>query len=315
MKRHTRKIAIIGTGLVGSSCAYSIVNQGICEELLLIDINHERAVGEAMDLSHCINFTNTRTKVYAGSYEDCKDMDIVIITAGPAPKPGQSRLDTLGASAKIMESVVGGVMESGFDGIFLLASNPVDIITYQVWKLSGLPRNRVIGTGTSLDSSRLRTILSEMLHVDPRSIHGYSLGEHGDSQMVAWSRNCWWKTNSANIRRTKERFGEIDLDEIVEKTAKAGWEIYKRKGTTYYGIGNSLAYIANSIFNDDHRVIAVSAILDGEYGEYDICTGVPAIITRDGIREIVELNLTEDEESRFAKSNDILRDYMKTIGY
>ena len=116
------------------------------------------------------------------------------------------------------------------------------------------------------------------------------------------TRNCWWKTNSANIRRTKERFGEIDLDEIVEKTAKAGWEIYKRKGTTYYGIGNSLAYIANSIFNDDHRVIAVSAILDGEYGEYDICTGVPAIITRDGIREIVELNLTEDEESRFAKS-------------
>lgn len=141
MKRHTRKIAIIGTGLVGSSCAYSIVNQGICEELLLIDINHERAVGEAMDLSHCINFTNTRTKVYAGSYEDCKDMDIVIITAGPAPKPGQSRLDTLGASAKIMESVVGGVMASGFDGIFLLASNPVDIITYEVWKLSGLPRN------------------------------------------------------------------------------------------------------------------------------------------------------------------------------
>ena len=316
MKRHTRKIAIIGTGLVGSSCAYSIVNQGICEELLLIDINHERAVGEAMDLSHCINFTNTRTKVYAGSYEDCKDMDIVIITAGPAPKPGQSRLDTLGASAKIMESVVGGVMASGFDGIFLLASNPVDIITYEVWKLSGLPRNRVIGTGTSLDSSRLRTILSEMLHVDPRSIHGYSLGEHGDSQMVAWSHvTVGGKPILQILEEQKERFGEIDLDEIVEKTAKAGWEIYKRKGTTYYGIGNSLAYIASSIFNDDHRVIAVSAILDGEYGEYDICTGVPAIITRDGIREVVELNLTEDEESRFAKSNDILRDYMKTIGY
>ncbi|MGN4425378.1 L-lactate dehydrogenase [Bacillus cereus group sp. MYBK30-1] len=316
MNRNTRKIAIIGTGLVGSSCAYSIVNQGICEELLLIDINHERAVGEAMDLSHCINFTNTRTKVYAGSYEDCKDMDIVIITAGPAPKPGQSRLDTLGASAKIMESIVSGVMESGFNGIFLIASNPVDIITYQVWKLSGVPRNRVLGTGTSLDSSRLRTILSEMLGVDPRSIHGYSLGEHGDSQMVAWSHvTVGGKPILQILEEQKERLGEIDLDEIVEKTAKAGWEIYKRKGTTYYGIGNSLAYIARSIFNDDHRVIAVSAILDGEYGEYDICTGVPAIITRGGVREVVELNLSEDEESRFAKSNDVLRDYMKTIGY
>lgn len=221
MNRNTRKIAIIGTGLVGSSCAYSIVNQGICEELALIDLNHERAVGEAMDLSHCINFTNTRTKVYAGTYEDCKDMDIVIITAGPAPTPGQSRLDTLGASAKIMESVVSGVMESGFNGIFLLASNPVDIITYQVWKLSGLPRNRVIGTGTSLDSSRLRTILSEMLEVDPRSIDGYALGEHGDSQMVAWSHaTVGGKPILQILEEQKERLGEIDLDEIVEKLQK-----------------------------------------------------------------------------------------------
>ncbi|MCM3736057.1 L-lactate dehydrogenase [Bacillus cytotoxicus] len=316
MNRNTRKIAIIGTGLVGSSCAYSIVNQGICEELALIDINHERAVGEAMDLSHCINFTNTRTKIYAGDYEDCKDMDIVIITAGPAPKPGQSRLDTLGASAKIMESIVSGVMESGFQGIFLIASNPVDIIAYQVWKLSGLPRNRVIGTGTSLDTSRLKTILSEIFEVDPRSIHGYSLGEHGDSQTVAWSHvTIGGKPIRQILEEQKERFADVDLDAIVEQTAKAGWEVYKRKGTTYYGIGNSLAYIASSIFNDDYRVIAVSTILDGEYGEYEICTGVPAIITRDGVKEVVELNLTEDEEKQFAASNDILRDYMKVIGY
>ncbi|SFJ17311.1 MULTISPECIES: L-lactate dehydrogenase [unclassified Bacillus (in: firmicutes)] len=316
MNRSTRKIAIIGAGLVGSSCAYSIVNQGICEELVLIDINHERAVGEAMDLSHCMNFTNTRTKIYAGTYEDCKDMDIIIVTAGPTPKPGQSRLDTLRAGAKIMESVVSGVMESGFQGIFLIASNPVDIMTYQVWKLSGLPRNRVIGTGTSLDSSRLRTILSEIFEVDPRSIHGYSLGQHGDSQMVAWSHvTVGGKPILQILEEQKERFADIDLDSIVEQTAKAGLEISKRKGTTYYGTGNSLAYIARSIFNDDYRVMAVSTILDGEYGEYEICTGVPAIITRDGIKEIVELNLTEAEESQFAQSNDILRDYMKIIGY
>ncbi|MFD3448223.1 L-lactate dehydrogenase [Microbacteriaceae bacterium 4G12] len=316
MNKNTRKIAIIGTGLVGSSSAYSIVNQGICEELVLIDINHERAIGEAMDLSHCINFTNTRTKVYAGTYKDCKDMDIVIITAGPAPKPGQSRLDTLGASAKIMESVVSGVMESGFQGIFLIASNPVDIITYQVWKLSGLPRNQVIGTGTSLDSSRLKTILSEMFDVDPRSIYGYSLGEHGDSQMVPWSHvTIGGKPILQILEEQKEKFAHVDLDAIVEQTAKAGWEIYKRKGTTYYGIGNALAFIARSIFNDDHQVIAVSTILDGEYGEHEICTGVPAIITRDGIKEIIELNLTDTEKEKFAKSNGILRDYMKTIGY
>ena len=315
MNRSTRKVAIIGTGLVGSSCAYSIVNQGICEELVLIDINHERAVGEAMDLSHCMNFTNTRTKVYAGTYEDCKDMDIVIVTAGPTPKPGQSRLDTLRAGAKIMESVVSEVMNSGFQGIFLIASNPVDIMTYQVWKLSGLPRNRVIGTGTSLDSSRLRTILSEIFEVDPRSIHGYSLGQHGDSQMVAWSHvTVGGKPILQILEEQKERFADIDLDSIVEQTAKAGLEISKRKGTTYYGTGNSLAYIARSIFNDDYRVMAVSTILDGEYGEYEICTGVPAIITRDGVKEIVELSLTEAEESQFAQSNDILRDYMKIIG-
>ncbi|WP_242216608.1 L-lactate dehydrogenase [Bacillus cereus group sp. BfR-BA-01380] len=315
MNRSTRKVAIIGTGLVGSSCAYSIVNQGICEELVLIDINHERAVGEAMDLSHCMNFTNTRTKVYAGTYEDCKDMDIVIITAGPTPKPGQSRLDVLRAGAKIMESVVSGVMESGFQGIFLIASNPVDVMTYQVWKLSGFPRNRVIGTGTSLDSSRLRTILSEIFEVDPRSIQGYSLGQHGDSQMVAWSHvTVGGKPILQILEEQKERFADIDLDLIVEQTAKAGLEISKRKGTTYYGTGNSLAYIARSIFNDDYRVMAVATILDGEYGEYEICTGVPAIITRDGVKEIVELNLTEAEESQFAQSNDILRDYMKIIG-
>jgi L-lactate dehydrogenase len=316
MGKTTRKVAIIGTGLVGSSAAYSIINQGICEELLLVDINKERALGEALDLSHCIDFTTSRTKVRTASYRDLEDVDVAIITAGPPPKPGQTRLDTLGIGAKIMEEIVPQIMASGFNGIFLIASNPVDIITYHVWKLSGLPRNKVIGTGTSLDSSRLKTFLSEMLDVDPRSINGYMMGEHGDSQFAVWSHTyVGGKPLLEILEERKEELGEIDLDQIVEKVKKVGFEILKRKGTTYYAIGNALAFITKSIFNDDHKIIALSCVLDGEYGEKDICTGVPAVITREGIKEIVELRLSEEEQVKFKQSNAILREYMESIGY
>ena len=316
MKFSTRKVAIVGTGLVGASAGYSLVNQNICEELLLIDINHERAVGEAMDLQHCIDFTTSRTKVAVGSFEDCTDMDIVIITAGGPPKPGQTRLDTLEISAKIAKSVVQEVMKSGFNGIFLVASNPVDIITYQVWKESGLPRNQVLGTGTSLDSSRLKSILSQHIDVDPRSIHGYTLGEHGDSQFAAWSHlTIGGKPFMQILEEQKETLAHIDLDEIIDQVRKAGFEILHRKGTTYYGIGCALASIVRSIFNDDHKILAVSTILDGEYGYENIATGVPAILTRQGVKEVVELNLTDDEKAKFDQSNEVLRKYMATIGY
>lgn len=316
MKLTTRKVAIVGTGFVGASAGYSLVNQNICDELMLIDINRERALGEAMDLQHCIDFTTSRTKVSVGSYEECKDMDIVIITAGGPPKPGQTRLDTLELSAKIAKSVVDGVMKSGFDGIFLIASNPVDIITYLVWKESGLPRNQVLGTGTSLDSSRLKSILSQHINVDPRSIHGYTLGEHGDSQFAAWSHlTIGGKPFMQILEEHKEMLADLDLDEIVDQVRKAGFEILNRKGTTYYGIGCALASITRSIFNDDHKIIAVSTILDGEYGFSDICTGVPTIITREGAKEVVELNLSEDEMKKFENSNQVLREYMAKIGY
>ncbi|MFJ7952875.1 L-lactate dehydrogenase [Lysinibacillus sp. NPDC096418] len=316
MKFSTRKVAIVGTGLVGASAGYSLINQNICDELLLIDINHERAVGEAMDLQHCIDFTTSRTKVAVGSFEDCTDMDIVIITAGGPPKPGQTRLDTLELSAKIAKSVVQEVMKSGFNGIFLVASNPVDIITYQVWKESGLPRNQVLGTGTSLDSSRLKSILSQYIDVDPRSIHGYTLGEHGDSQFAAWSHlTIGGKPFMQILEEQKETLGNIDLDEIIDQVRKAGFEILHRKGTTYYGIGCALASIVHSIFNDDHKILAVSSILDGEYGYKNIATGVPVILTRQGVKEVVELNLTDDEKVKFDQSNEVLRKYMATIGY
>ncbi|MGM9923600.1 MAG: L-lactate dehydrogenase [Bacillus sp. (in: firmicutes)] len=316
LKLTTRKVAIVGTGFVGASAGYSLVNQNICDELMLIDINKERALGEAMDLQHCIDFTTSRTKVSVGSYAECKDMDIVIITAGGPPKPGQTRLDTLEISAKIAKSVVDGVMKSGFDGIFLVASNPVDIITYQVWKESGLPRNQVLGTGTSLDSSRLKHILSQHINVDPRSINGYTLGEHGDSQFVAWSHlTIGGKPFMQILEEHKETLGDLDLDDIITKVRKAGFEILNRKGTTYYGIGCSLASIVRSIFNDDHKIIAVSTILNGEYGFKDVCAGVPTIITREGAKEVVELNLTAEEMEKFEQSISILKEYMSKIGY
>ncbi|WP_050616364.1 L-lactate dehydrogenase [Bacillus testis] len=311
----TRKVAIIGTGFVGASAGYSIVNQNIVDELVLIDVNRERAYGEVMDLQHCVDFTTSRTKVRLGSYEDCKNMDIIIVTAGGPPKPGQTRLDTLEISAKIAKSIVHEVMKTGFSGIFLVASNPVDIITYLIWKESGLPRNQVLGTGTSLDSSRLKSILSEHIDVDPRSIQGYTMGEHGDSQFVAWSHlTIGGKPFMQILEEHKEKYSGIDLDEITDQVRKAGFEILNRKGTTYYGIGNAIAYITRSIFNDDYKIIAVSTVLDGEYGMKDVCMGVPAIITRSGVKEVVELRLTEDEMEKFRHSEQILKEHMAIIG-
>ncbi|MBA9008145.1 malate/lactate dehydrogenase [Clostridium saccharobutylicum] len=181
------KVAIVGTGLVGSSTAFSLITQGVCDEILMIDINKEKALGEVMDLNHCIEYLNRNTKVVVGSYDQCSDVDIVVITAGAPPKPGQSRLDTLELSAKIVESIVNPIMKSGFNGYFVVISNPVDIIAYHVYKISGLPKSHVIGTGTAIDSARLKNFIGDLLNVDPRSVQGYSMGEHGDSQMVPWS--------------------------------------------------------------------------------------------------------------------------------
>ncbi|MCL6603406.1 MAG: L-lactate dehydrogenase [Paenibacillus sp.] len=308
MKYKSRKVAIVGSGMVGSSCAYSMVNQAICDEIMMIDRSYDRAMAQALDLSHCMDFTGTRTKVYAGTAADCGEMDVIIITAGANPKQGQTRLDVLDAAAVITEEIVNDIMASGFDGIFVIAANPVDIVTYMVWKMSGLPRHRVIGTGTSIDSSRLKTLLSEVFSIDPRSVNGYALGEHGESQFVAWSHvTIGGKPILQIMEQHRERFRHLDLEDIAKKTKDAGWEIFTRKGSTHFGIGSALAYITRSILNDEHKIIAVSAILDGEYGQREVCSGVPAIIGSDGIKELLELNLNEEETGKFIASCDIVR--------
>lgn len=308
MKSKTRKVAIVGSGMVGSSCAYSMVNQAICDEIMMISRTYDHAMAQALDLSHCMDFTGTRTKVYAGTYNDCAGMDVVILTAGANPQPGQTRLDVLDAAAAMTSEIVTSIMAGGFDGIFLVAANPVDIVTYMVWKMSGLPRHRVIGTGTSIDSSRLKTLLSDVFSIDPRSVNGYALGEHGESQFVAWSHvTIGGKPILHILDQHRERFSHLDLDDIARKTKDAGWEIFTRKGSTHFGIGSALAYITRSILNDEHKIIAVSAILDGEYGQNEVCAGVPAIIGRGGIQELLELNLNEEESRKFDASCEVVR--------
>ena len=309
-----RKVAIVGTGLVGSSTAFSLLTQGVCDEILMIDINKEKALGEVMDLNHCIEYLNRNTTVRVGSYEECGDVDIVVITAGGPPKPGQTRLDTLELSAKIAESIVNPIMKSGFNGHFIIVSNPVDIIAYHVYKLSGLPKNKVIGSGTSIDSARLKNFIGDLFNVDPRSVQAYSMGEHGDSQMVPWSHvYIGGKPFSKVIADNKDRVGYIDLDKLVLDTAKAGWEVYNRKGTTYYAIASATVGIIKAIINNENKIIPVSTLLDGEYGEHDVFTSVPVVLNNKGVKEVVEIEMTAEELKKFRASNYIIREYIKKL--
>ncbi|MGL4570115.1 MAG: L-lactate dehydrogenase [Clostridium sp.] len=310
------KVAIVGTGLVGSSTAFSLVTQGVCDEVLMIDINKERALGEAMDLNHSIEYLNRNTKVRASSYEECRDVDIVVITAGAPPKEGQTRLDTLELSAKIVESIVDPIMKSGFKGYFIIVSNPADIIAYHVYKLSGLPKSHVLSTGTSIDTARLKNFIGELVDVDPRCVQGYSMGEHGDSQMVPWSHiTVGGKKFTKVLEDNKDRFKEVDLDKLVQDTAQAGWEVYKRKGTTYYAIASATVGIIKAIINDENRIIPVSTLLDGEYGVSDVFAGVPAILNSEGVKEIVEIHMKDSEKEKFENSINVIKEYIKKLGY
>jgi L-lactate dehydrogenase len=308
------KIAVIGCGLVGSSIAFSLVTQGVCDEILMVDINMEKALGEVLDLRDTIKYLDRNVKVKTGSYAECGDVDIIVITAGSPPKAGQSRLDTLEISAKIMKSIIDPIMKSGFDGIFIVVSNPVDMVTHYVYQLSGLPKNQVIGTGTALDTSRLQNFIAEMVNVDPRSVYAYSMGEHGDSQMVPWSTvTVAGKPFYDIIQDNKEMVGEVDLDEIVKKTIKEGWEIYNRKGTTYYGIASACVGIIKAILYDENRIIPVSTLLEGEYGQNGAFAGVPTILNRKGAADVLEIHMTKDELKKFHSSVALIKEYTDRI--
>jgi L-lactate dehydrogenase len=308
--RCTNKIALIGTGFVGSSYAFALLNQGIANELVLIDMNKEKADGDARDLNHGMAFASPM-KIHAGDYNDCGDADIVVITAGANQKPGETRLDLAGKNIKIFKGIVDQVMASGFDGIFLVATNPVDILTYATWKFSGLPKERVIGSGTILDTARLRYLAGEYFGIDTRNIHAYIIGEHGDTEFPVWSHTTIGASHISELIAMDKEDVQKDLNDIFVNVRDAAYQIIERKGATYYGIAMGLARITKAILNDENSILTVSALLECEYDQKDVYIGVPAIINREGIRSVVELSLNEQEKSRFNQSAQTLKSVME----
>lgn len=309
MKKDKRKIVLIGTGMVGMSYAYALLNQTACDELVLIDIDKKRAHGEAMDLNHGLAFSGAQMKIYAGEYTDCRDADIVVIAAGVAQKQGETRLDLLRRNTEVFRSIINPVTESGFNGIFLVATNPVDIMTRITYELSGFNPRRVLGSGTALDTARLRYLLGEYLNVDSRNIHAYVMGEHGDSEFVPWSQAMLGtKAIRELCTHQDQQICEGELREIAKEVKEAAYQIIEAKKATYYGIGMALVRITKAILGDEHSLLTVSAMLKGEYGEKDVFTGVPCIINQSGIQRVLELSLTEPEQQEFQKSCEILRE-------
>lgn len=309
-----RKLVLVGTGFVGMSMAYSLLNQGGINELVLIDVVKEKAVGEAMDLAHGLPCAPSRIDIRAGGYEECKDADIVVITAGIAQKPGETRLDLAKTNAKIVADITKQVVDAGFDGIFVVASNPLDLMTSVVHKVSGFPTHKVIGSGTVLDTARLRYLLGEHLQVNSKNIHAYIMGEHGDSSFVPWSHSYVGCKSLINILKEKNEDMSI-LDNIYTDVQQAAYEIINRKRATYYGIGLGLAKIVKAILNNENEILTVSTYLNGEYGHKDIFIGVPAIVNHNGVKEILCLNLTEEEQAKFDNSCNVLNDMMKELKF
>lgn len=309
----SKKVAIVGVGMVGMSFAYAMLNQNICDELCLIDINKERAEGEAMDLSHGLPFAPSSMKIYSGDYTDCTDMDMIVICAGVPQLEGETRRDLLQKNYKVFKTIVKPIVENGFNGVFLVASNPVDVMTKAVLDLSGFPPERVIGSGTSLDTARLRYMIGDYFKVNPRNIHAYVMGEHGDSEFVAWSSAM---ISVLPIKELDSHTDQImnELDEIAAHVRDSAYKIIKAKKATYYGIGMVLARLTRAILNDENSIFTISAYLNGEYSESGFYIGVPALINRNGVRKILEIPLDESEKKRFKDSAKVIKEMLDEIG-
>lgn len=293
------KVVLVGCGNVGMAYAYALVNQKVyVDELVLIDINKDKCEGEAMDLNHCMAYSPSKIKVRVGDYVDCKDAKIVVIAAGANQAPGESRMDLIGKNSKIFESIINPIMESGFDGIIVVATNPLDVMTYQALKYSKLPKKKVIGSGTTLDTSRLRFILSERTGVNPKNIEAYVIGEHGDSEFIPWSNvNIAYKKVSDILEKS-------ELDKIEEEVRMSAYEIINKKGATAYGIGMCLVMITSAILEDQNIVLPVSSWDD----ENELCVSTPAIIGKGGVKEKIFIPLNDEEKDKLINSMKIIKD-------
>jgi L-lactate dehydrogenase len=309
------KIVLVGCGAVGSTFAYTVLLKGLAHELVIIDANQDKALGDVLDLNHGLQLAKPM-KITAGGYADCEDADIIVITAGAAQRPGETRIDLMGRNVAIFDSIIKQVVAHNQNGILLIASNPVDILTQVALKLSGWPKNRVIGSGTLLDSSRFRYLVAEKLQVDPRSVHGFIIGEHGDSEVPVWS-----SLNVAGVAPVECRGGsrwcldEADREVIYEETRHAGYKIIQHKGATYYAIALALARICEAILKDQHSILPVSTYLENFHGVSGLCLGVPAVVGRAGVETIIRIPLTDEERDLFRQSAEKLQQFISEIGF
>lgn len=303
MQKKTR-IVVIGVGAVGSTTAYTLLLRNRTDELVLIDANKEKAIGDALDMNHGLPFLN-RTKVWAGDYSDCAQADIVIITAGAAQKQGESRIDLLKRNVAIYESITDEVLKYNTHGILLIASNPVDVMSYFTWKKSGWPVNRIIGSGTLLDSARFRYLIGEKLQIDPRSVHAHIIGEHGDSELPLWSL--------ANIAGTELNLSDEEKTEVFTNTKDAAYQIINAKGATYYAIALALDRICTAILGNEAAVLNVSTLLTDYHGVSDVYLGVPCVVDSTGIRKVLPLNINQTEKELLNLSANKLKEIIKSI--
>ena len=310
---NTRKAVMIGCGFVGSAAVFSLMESGLFTEIVLIDVDHTKAEGEAMDISHGIPFGKPM-KIYAGTYDDIVGAEIIIITAGANQKPGETRLDLVHKNVAIYKSIIPEITKRNYNGILLIVSNPVDILTYVAQKLSGLPEKHVIGSGTVLDTARLKYQTGELLGVDSRSVHAFIIGEHGDSEIAAWS--------SANIsgipiddfcKMRGHNYHDEEMDIIGEKVKNSAYEIIKRKQATYYGIAVSIRRICEVILRDEKSILPISSMMHGEYGIEDIALSFPAILGKDGLETKVPISLDDEEVESLINSANLLKDILKSV--
>ncbi|WEK56301.1 MAG: L-lactate dehydrogenase [Candidatus Cohnella colombiensis] len=303
MLKKTR-VVIIGAGAVGSTTAYTLLLRKRMDELVLIDANHNKAVGDALDMNHGMPFLGG-AKLWAGTYEDCRDADIIVITAGAAQKEGESRVDLLKRNVAIFDSIINEVLKYNNHAILLIASNPVDIMSYFTWRKSEWPINRIIGSGTLLDSARFRYLIGEELNIDPRSVHAHIVGEHGDSELPLWSL--------ANVAGTEVRLSDESKETIFTNTRDAAYQIISAKGATYYAIALALDRICTAILRDEGAVLNVSTLLKDYHGVSDVFLGVPCIVDRHGVREIMDIKITEEEKLLLHRSADKLKGLIQSI--
>lgn len=306
--RHPVRIAVIGTGHVGSTFAYALLLRGLASEIVLVNVDRERAEGEAMDLNHGMLFARP-ARVWAGDYDDCEGADIVVLAAGVAQRPGETRLDLLRRNVDVFQKIVPRAMKYNREGILIVVTNPVDVLTHAAWRLSELSPSQVIGSGTILDTARFRYLLSQHFHVEPRSVHAFIVGEHGDSQVPVWSL-----ANIAGIRLDEysclngNHLDNAQKTGIARETRKAAYEIIRRKGATYYAIAAGLVRIIEAIVRDENSVLTVSSLIPGTYGLKDVCLSLPSVINRQGVAQVLELPLVEEEYGALYNSSEIIRE-------